>query len=129
MKFTDYVKDVTVNILPEGIEPEERIVATNKTIRKIVRGEIDKLGPNADLNHIDVSNVTDMTDMFRVSKFNGDISQWDVINVTNMRYMFHESKFDCDISGWDVSNVKDMSYMFAGSDFNGNLRKWNVKRR
>ena len=55
---------------------EKTIIATNETIRKIVDSEIERLGNNADLNHIDVSQVTDMRRLFEDSEFNGDISKW-----------------------------------------------------
>ena len=35
-----------------------------------------------------MSNVTDMSNMFRQSAFNQDISSWDVSNVTDMSFMF-----------------------------------------
>ena len=57
-------------------------------IKRIVREEIDRLGPGADLNHIDVSNAPDLSDLFYGSDFNGDISKWDVSNVTRMNSMF-----------------------------------------
>ena len=57
-------------------DTRERIVATDKTIKQIVKREIEKYGNNADLNHIDVSNVTNMYGMFSNSEFNGDISNW-----------------------------------------------------
>ena len=69
------------------------IIATNDTIKNIVKSEIEKLGLNADLNHIDTSNVTNMANMFENSTFNGDISKWNVSNVTNMSYMFTKSTF------------------------------------
>ena len=105
---------------------EEKIVANNGNIKEIVEDEIKRLGNKADLNHIDVSGVTDMNSLFKYSKFNGDISKWDVGNVWNMGAMFSNSKFNQDISGWDVSNVEDMYGMFAQSPFNQDISKWNV---
>ena len=64
------------------------IIATNETIKEIVKSEIKRLGYNADLNHIDVSQVTDMSFLFNDSDFDGDISNWNVSNVTNMECMF-----------------------------------------
>ena len=37
----------------------------------------------------------------------------DVSNVIDMTYMFKDSEFKGDISKWDVSNVKDMFLMFC----------------
>ena len=78
----------------------ERIIATDDTLNDIISQEIRKYGTNADLNHIDVSNVTNMSYMFCNSRFNGDISNWNVSNVTNMSSMFKNSKFNGDISKW-----------------------------
>ena len=59
--------------------------------------------------------------------FNQPIGDWDVSNVTNMYNMFGSSVFNQDISNWDVSNVIDMSNMFIfTSYFNQDLSSWNV---
>ena len=102
----------------------ERIIATNDTLRNIISQEIKKYGTNADLNHIDVNNVTDMHQLFSFSEFNGDISKWDVSNVTNMCSMFSRSKFNGDISNWNISNVTAIESIFKNSKFTGDISKW-----
>lgn len=104
------------------------LIATDKTIKPIVYSEIARLGIHADLNHIDVSQVTNMADLFLCNEFDGDISKWNTSNVENMKGMFEESQFNGDISGWDVSNVKTMESMFAHSQFNGNISEWAVSK-
>jgi surface protein len=104
----------------------ETIKANNDNIKSIVEEEIRKFGSFANLNHIDVSAVTDMGALFYNTDFNGNISEWDVSNVTSMYSMFKRSKFNSDISKWNVSKVKDMSYMFEESSFNGNISEWDV---
>ena len=85
------------------------------------------------LNCIDTSNITDMSNLFKYLyaniENNFDVSNWNVSNVTDMSYMFHGCKnFDCDLSNWDVSNVKDMQYMFKNCyKLKGNgLENWDV---
>ncbi len=88
-------------------------------------GALDKL----DLASWDVSSVTSMANMFRLTgTFNQDISSWDVSNVTTMRFMFTSSKaFNQDIGSWDVSSVTDMYNMFNGAEaFNQDISSWNV---
>jgi surface protein len=102
----------------------------NFKFEEVVTSEIKRLGDDANLNHLDVSNITSMEGLFKKRGgeyyFNGDISGWDVSNVRSMRSMFRGSRFNGDISGWYVSNVTDMGSMFAHSKFNGDISKWDV---
>ena len=92
------------------------------------------------LNDIDTSKITDMSNLFDRLEGNlmlkklsekgyFDISDWDVSNVENMGQMFYASSFNGDISDWDVSNVDDMHNMFYLCDnFNSDLSKWDVSK-
>ena len=48
--------------------------------------------PEYSLNWLDVSGITDMSNLFKDTKYNGDISKWDTSNVTDMSYMFCAAK-------------------------------------
>ena len=101
---------------------------TKKELIDIIKKRIEQEGNNVNLNVIDVSKITDMSDLFGGTDFNGDISEWDVSNVKDMSRMFWGCKeFNQDISDWDVSKVKDMRSMFAECEaFNQNISKWDV---
>ena len=101
--------------------------------RELIRNisELFKKG-ETNLNCIDTSNVTDMSNLFYYEKsknINFDISDWDVSKVKYMQYMFHGLKnFNCDLSKWDVSNVTNMVGVFEGcQNFIGaGLENWDV---
>jgi surface protein len=79
------------------------------------------------INEWNVSQVTNMSDMFSQSLFNQDISGWNVSNVTDMSYMFsNSSNFNQNINSWNTSKVSNMFSMFAGTPFNQPLNSWNV---
>ena len=112
-----------------------RFHATDETlkeaVKKYLRNKKSARIEYGDISGWDVSNVTNMKNMFEYAhSFNGDISKWDVSNVTDMSKMFkYAESFNGDISEWNVSNVTEMSKMFEyAKSFNGDLSKWNVSK-
>ena len=88
--------------------------ANKEELKKIIENHIQIEGPKCDLNDIDVSGLTDMSDLFKGSKFNGNISKWDVSNVTNMSNMFEGSPFNGDIiRNWKIRPDCDTKNMFG----------------
>ena len=116
MKFREFL----LNESDYTVQPK-----TKKELQKIIEETIKKQGPNCDLNFIDTSLITDMSELFKNSKFNGDISKWNVSNVTNMRNMFCGAKsFNQPIGIWDTSGVTDMWKMFDKSPLKNNPPSW-----
>ena len=102
---------------------------TKDELINMITKEIKQNGNECNLNHIDVSKINNLDNVFWYSdtkNFNGDISQWDVSKVESMQGLFELSDFEGDISDWDVSKVENMALMFCGAAFDGNLSTWDV---
>ena len=103
--------------------PSTRDELVNEIKFRLDRGQTN-------LNDIDTSRITDMSDLFYDFKQiqNIDISLWYVSNVRDMSYMFFSCKnFNCDLSRWNTDKVERMDCMFCScQNFNSDLSKWNV---
>ena len=131
MKFSEYV-NLTNNNSSRRITESSTSKVQPKTkieLMRIIINTIREEGDDCDLNFIDTSKITDMSELFYpngFNYFNGDISKWNVSGVENMNCMFFKSKFNGDISEWNVSKVKNMESMFERSVFNRDISKWKT---
>jgi surface protein len=93
---------------------------------------------NQDIGNWDVSNITNMSAMFRGSAFNNggspSISGWTTSAVTNMAGMFYnDDSFNQPIGSWDVSNVTSFGSLYNGifegcAAFDQDLSNWDVSK-
>lgn len=97
---------------------------TASELAELVKNELESKGFDCRLNHIDVSGVQSMRNLFSYSDFVGDISEWDVRNVVDANSMFYGARFNGDISKWRFSPNADMQDMFTSSAFRGDLSEW-----
>lgn len=109
------------------------IKATDKNIKELVKKEISIQSANGNLinlNHIDTSKVTEMSDLFWGYTLDFEVSEWDVSHVTNMNHMFAGcSNFNCDISAWKVSELTNAKSMFSGCEhFNCDIGDWKLDK-
>ena len=118
LKITSNSKSATVTPNPK------------EQLQSIIEQELERQGPDADLNFIDTSEITDMSYLFVNYNTirNIKIDQWDTSNVSNMKGVFFGCrKFNCDLSRWNVGNLKITAYMFSGcQNFNCDLSDWDV---
>ena len=87
---------------------KERITPKDKDSLKALINIALKHYNDCDLNFIDVSKITDMSELFKNSRYTAGVSR-------------------SGIERWNISNVTNMVGMFAESDFAGDLRQWESK--
>ena len=63
-------------------------VSSSEDLYKAAKHSCILFGNKCSLNWIDVSGIDDMSNLFKLSEFDGDISRWDVSSVKNMSHMF-----------------------------------------
>lgn len=136
------MKSLNQHIL-EKLKIKKQVYTVTPTSKKelvaAIKAAIDENGNNCSLNHIDISKLDELDNLFAgelydeetygLENFDGDISKWNVSNITSMHNLFWCSKFSGkygDISDWDVSKVEDMSGLFNNSRYNGDISDWNV---
>lgn len=104
---------------------------TDENIKDLVKRYLDGNSGLSEINSWDVSNVTNMDNMFKNTyQFNQSLNSWNVSNGIYMISMFEGSiNFNGDISNWNVGNVTNMNNMFLSCEsFNQNIGNWDVRK-
>ena len=120
--------------LDTPIDSEDHYEYFPKTKKELIKNIVEVFNSGkTNLNCIDTSKITDMSNLFDSSNYNKsldniDISKWNVSNVKYMQFMFDGyENFNCDLSNWDVSKVENMKGMFSWCiKFNCDLSNWDV---
>ena len=73
---------------------------TKEELLKMITDEISKNGNECSLNHIDVSRITDMSQLFFTSKFNQNIDNWKPKQRALRRNMFKDSPLENNLPIW-----------------------------
>ena len=120
--------------LDKPIDSEDHYDYFPETKKELIKNIVEVFNSGkTNLNCIDTSKITDMSNLFDSGNYNKsldniDISKWNVSNVKYMQFMFDGyENFNCDLSKWDVSKVKNMKGIFSWCvKFNCDLSKWDV---
>ena len=120
--------------LDKPIDSEDHYEYYPETKKELIKNIVEVFNSGkTNLNCIDTSKITDMSNLFDSNNYNKsldniDISKWNVSNVKYMQFMFDGyENFNCDLSNWDVSKVENMKGIFSWCiNFNCDLSKWDV---
>lgn len=81
--------------------------------------------PTLDTTGWDTSAVTNMSQTFQdATLFNSPVNHWDVSNVTDMYQMFRGTAFNQTLASWNVEKVTTMDGMFRSSSFKQDIGMW-----
>ena len=121
---------ITSKAKPLRVQP-----ASKDELRFLIKEELERQGPDADLNFIDTFEITDMSHLFSfvadpyvIHPRNIKIDEWNTSKVTDMSFMFTDCvMLRCDPSKWDVAGVRDMSNMFEDCrEFDCDFSSWDT---
>ncbi|MEG0686777.1 MAG: BspA family leucine-rich repeat surface protein, partial [Erysipelotrichales bacterium] len=105
------IEEVNIPNIPSSAKRKVGLEATN-----LNRSFSNSKATAIDLNGLDVSNVSDLSELFFESKNLEEIkvSEWETSKVTNMHatFAFVTKLSSLDIKKWKTSKVTDMSSMF-----------------
>jgi len=73
---------------------------------------VNEAPDGSDLNHLDISGIDSLEEVFMGLNKTLDVSKWDTTNVTCMIRTFYRSQVTLDISKWNTSGVLTMQGMF-----------------
>ena len=127
-RLTDYIAE-------SFKRPSAGQTGQNKSVKPRTKDELEKIIKDAfahkqyNLNFIDTSYITDMSELFKGVEHNFDVTDWDVSHVTDMSFMFADcTHFNCDLSVWNVHCVTNMLGMFEKCKIlNCDLSAWDTR--
>ena len=121
--------------LDKPIDSEDHYEYYPKSKEELIKNILEVFNSGkTDLNCIDTSKITDMSNLFDSGNYNKsldniDISKWNVSNVKYIARMFINClHFDCDFSNWNIHNVRSTFGLFWNcGNFKGKgLENWDV---
>lgn len=117
------------------ITREELIHLVNSWGRKNTFSTLDlviyktKPSNKYNLENLDVSQISDFSQVFESSYYNGNLSKWNMSNALNMDSMFLGSDFNNDsICNWNLPNLESLKKTFQNTIFNFDLSNWNFSK-
>ena len=134
--LTTYITEKMIHTKDNSKQVYDYHPETNEELKDIIEKLVDEQSMEdiINLNSIDTSKITDMSDLFEDMEglIKIDMSGWDVSKVEDMGSMFKgciNLEKIIGIEDWDVSNVTNMLEMFKGCEkFNCDLSNWNISK-